>query len=360
MTAKWHWVMAALVLAAEGWAYAQTPSAASGPAKAGPVTVAVLTFESDLKAPDKSGELMADILASRLSALGDFSIVERQDMAKVLAEQKLTLSGLVSPDQAAKVGKLLGAKLLVTGRVTSTGTKVFAVCKVIGSETGQVKGSFLSLAQNISLEDLVEKVGANLQESLPAWSKQLVPADQQGPDEEAALKKLLEGKAPPAVAVVAPEMHVGPRVIDPAVETEFKRFLTHTGVPVTALKPEATAEVASHIKDFGQLGRLLAGTRYLIYGEAFSEAAGTVAGMTVALGRVEIQIIDLETGKVLLADRATARAPDLAEHLAAKTALQKAAHELALKMLPKLYEQFPAAAKKPAAEKPQDANQAKP
>ena len=38
-------------------------------------------------------------------------------MEKVLGEQELGLSGTVSPDTAAKVGHLTGAKVLVTGRV---------------------------------------------------------------------------------------------------------------------------------------------------------------------------------------------------------------------------------------------------
>ena len=351
MKAHQTWAMWAAVLLAASAALAADPPAASQPSKPGDLTVAVLTFDSDLKTPERSGELTSDVLSARLGAMGGIRVVERQDIAKVLAEQKVTLSGLVSPEEGVKVGKMLGAKLLVTGRVTTTGTKLYVICKVVGTETSQVKGLFLTLPQNTSLEDLLDKVGEKLQESLPAWSKELVPAEQRGPDDEAVLKKLLNGKAPPAVAVVAPEMHVGPRVIDPAVETEFKKLLTHTGVPVTALKPEGEAQVIAHVKDFGQLARTLAGTRYLIYGEAFSEAAGTVAGMTVALARVEIQFIDLETGKVLLADRATARAADLAEHLAAKTALQKAARELAMKMLPKLYEQFPAKDAKPPAPK---------
>ena len=89
-------------------------------------------------------------------------------------------------------------------------------------------------------------------------------------------------------------------------------------------------------KDLARLSRLLAGTRYLICGEAFSERGGTIHGLVVGVGRVELQIIDLQTGKILIADRETGRAPDLSEHLAGKTALQKAGRKLAMRMLPKL------------------------
>ena len=45
----------------------------------------------------------------------------------------------------------------------------------------------------------------------------------------------------------------------------------------------------------------------------------------------------------LIADRETGRAPDLSEHLAGKTALQKAGRTLAMRMLPKLIKQLPKA-----------------
>ncbi len=151
-------------------------------------TAAVLTFESNLKELEKSGELIADILSARLGALGDLNIVERQDIKKIIEEQKLTLAGLVSPDKAVKVGKLLGAKLLITGRITTTGTRLYVVCKVISAETSQVKGFFLSLEQNISLDDLLEKTGEKLLTSLPSWIKQLIPLDKRAPDDVAILK----------------------------------------------------------------------------------------------------------------------------------------------------------------------------
>lgn len=322
------------------------PASTQPQSQRAPVTVAILSFDSELKTPDNSGQLVADILSARLGATCDVTVVERQDIAKILAEQKLTLAGLVSADRAVQVGKLLGAKLLITGRISGTGNKVYAICKAMQTESGQVKGMYLALPQNISMDDLVDKIGDKLAESLPGWIQDLVPAADRGQDVVAALKKMLEGKSTPAIAVVVPEQHIGPRVIDPAVETEFKTVLTQAGATVSTLTPEVAREVAANLKDTAKTARLLAGVRYLICGEAFSESAGTVQGLMVAGARAEIQVIDLETGKVLVADRATTRAPDLAEHLAGKTALQRAGRELAARMLPKLVEQFPPAAQK--------------
>ena len=305
--------------------------------------------------------MIADILSARLGALGDLIIVERQDIEKILTEQKLTLAGLVSPDKAVQVGKMLGAQLLITGRVTSTGTRIYVICKVINAETSQVKGFFLSLEQNVSFDDLLDKTGGKLSKSLPAWTKQLIPPERRKPGDVAVLKKLLANKALPTVAIIVPEQHIGRAVIDPAVETEFKMLLTRAGVKPVELSESAIKTACQDLKDLARLSRLLAGTRYLICGEAFSERGGTIHGLIVGVGRVELQIIDLQSGKILIADRETGRAPDLSEHLAGKTALQKAGRKLAMRMLPKLIKQLPKVEKKQTGEevinhKPEEAN----
>jgi len=338
-------VTLALMLAA-GRDVAQSPPAATRPTAAPQTpTVAVLTFKSNLKAPPEAGQMTADVLSARLCVVEGLRVVERQEIQQILGEQKLTLAGLVSPAEAVKAGKLLGAQLLLTGRVTSTGSGIYVICKAIHSETGQMKGFFLSLPQNISFLDLVDKTAVKLIGSLPNWARELIPPEKRGPAPAEVLKKLLAGKTAPPLAVVIAEQHIGPRVIDPAVETEFKALLTSAGVRPLELSEETIRKVSADGKDFARLSRVLAGTRYLIRGEAFSERAGTVHGLIIGVARAEVQVIDLQTGKVLLADRQTARAPDLGEHLAAKTALQKAGRKIAMRMLPKLFEHFPPAPK---------------
>jgi len=317
------------------------------PARPGMPTAAVLTFQSNLKEPQDSGQMMADILSARLCAVAGLTVVSREDIEKILNEQKLTLAGLVGPEQAVKVGKLLGAQLLVTGRVTVAGSAVYVICKVISSETGQMKGFFLTLPQNVTFEQLLEKTGTKLAGSLGGWAGELIPPEKRGPDPVDVLKKLLAGKAAPPLAVVIPEQHIGRAVLDPAVETEFKRLLTGAGILPVDVKRSVGPEVLRHRREAEQLRPLLGPVRYLICGEAFSEHAGVVHGLTIGSARAEVEIIDLRTGKILLADRQTARSPDLSEHLAGKTALQKAGHEIAMRLLPKLFECFPAAPKPP-------------
>jgi len=69
------------------------------------------------------GSGVADMLATALVKSGKFAVIERDELDKVISEQKLGESGLVTPQTAPKVGQLLGAELFVIGAVTECGTK---------------------------------------------------------------------------------------------------------------------------------------------------------------------------------------------------------------------------------------------
>jgi hypothetical protein len=56
----------------------------------------------------------------------------------VIAEQKLTLSHLIDPSSAKKLGKLLGVDAIVSGTITDLGISLRVNARLIGTETGEV------------------------------------------------------------------------------------------------------------------------------------------------------------------------------------------------------------------------------
>ncbi|MBI5806606.1 hypothetical protein HZA73_11300 [candidate division TA06 bacterium] len=103
--------------------------------------VAVMDFE------DKTGHGgwhigsgMADMLTTALVKSGKFMVIERQQLAKIMQEQSLGMSGAVTPQSAAQVGKLLGVELMVTGSVNEFGEKSSKVGGSVGSSVS--KGMF--------------------------------------------------------------------------------------------------------------------------------------------------------------------------------------------------------------------------
>src|SRR5437762_5418151 len=107
------------------------------------LTVAVFDFESKDEAVRDLGPKVATLINANLSAEPQIITVERAELEKVLGEHELGLSGTVSPDTAAKVGHLTGAKVLVTGRVFKADKELVIVAKIIGTETSRVYGELV-------------------------------------------------------------------------------------------------------------------------------------------------------------------------------------------------------------------------
>jgi curli biogenesis system outer membrane secretion channel CsgG len=62
-----------------------------------------------------------DVFVTELVKSGKFRVVEREQLAALMEEKNLTLSGDVDPATAVRIGKLLGVNYLLTGAVTEYG-----------------------------------------------------------------------------------------------------------------------------------------------------------------------------------------------------------------------------------------------
>jgi Mg-chelatase subunit ChlD len=67
-----------------------------------------------------------------------FRVLERRDLQSILSELELALSGLAEEGPAAKVGKLLGARVLVVGRLYPKGQAYELFLKLLWVENGEV------------------------------------------------------------------------------------------------------------------------------------------------------------------------------------------------------------------------------
>lgn len=133
-----------------------------------PRTLSVLYFTNTTEDPDAAwlSKGLADMLVSDLGASGAFSVIEREELQKVLREQELALSGLVDEQSAPEIGKLLGANLLVFGSYISKGKGLRLDAKAVEVESGTLVCT-ASVAgttdQALNLEsDLAEKLAAGL------------------------------------------------------------------------------------------------------------------------------------------------------------------------------------------------------
>jgi curli biogenesis system outer membrane secretion channel CsgG len=106
-------------------------------------TIAVSEFEnkSGWSGGWKIGWGMQEMMATSLIDTGLFSVLERQDLSSVMAEQDLGASGRAASGSAAAVGQLARAQILISGAVTEFEEKKGGEGAGIGFKGFRIGGS---------------------------------------------------------------------------------------------------------------------------------------------------------------------------------------------------------------------------
>jgi curli biogenesis system outer membrane secretion channel CsgG len=105
---------------------ASIPAGAQGPRK----RIAIMNFDFSAVQSDVAaifggrqdvGKGVADLLVDRLVTDGRYSVIERKELDKIVAEQNFSNSDRADPNSAAKLGRLLGVDAIVIGSITQFG-----------------------------------------------------------------------------------------------------------------------------------------------------------------------------------------------------------------------------------------------
>jgi curli biogenesis system outer membrane secretion channel CsgG len=122
-------IIAAVVFAAPSQAQTATPAGAAAPA--GPKKrVAVMNFDygtvrtyvQQIFGTDQDvGKGISDMLVEKLVNGGQYSVIERNALDKILKEQNFSNSDRADPTSAAKIGAVLGVDAIIIGSITQFG-----------------------------------------------------------------------------------------------------------------------------------------------------------------------------------------------------------------------------------------------
>jgi curli biogenesis system outer membrane secretion channel CsgG len=87
------------------------------------------------------GKGISDLLVEKLLAGGKYSIIERQDLDKILTEQNFSNSNRADPGTASQIGRILGVDAIIIGSITQFGRDDKST-SVGGGAIGGITGRF--------------------------------------------------------------------------------------------------------------------------------------------------------------------------------------------------------------------------
>jgi len=101
-------------------------------------TVVVFPFPYADGIKSVEGALISERILTKLADRGRVRVLERSLIDKVMEEQKLSALGFVDPATSVKIGKLLGARGILSGTVTDLGEKIEIHVRLTSVETDEV------------------------------------------------------------------------------------------------------------------------------------------------------------------------------------------------------------------------------
>ncbi len=128
--------------------------------------IAVLDFElrGDSFKTKGMGGIVAEWFTTTLVQDGRFEVVERALLQKIVAEQKLGMTGLIDKNSSSQLGKLLGVKTIITGSVLQIQDTIEVNARIINVQTGSI----------IAAENIRSTTGTNLRKVIQLLTERIM------------------------------------------------------------------------------------------------------------------------------------------------------------------------------------------
>ena len=82
--------------------------------------------------------IVSDLLRDNFFSTGQYAVLERANMDKLIKEQQFQMSGCSSTECAVELGKILNMQEMVVGSVTKLGTRYFINARMVDVESGEI------------------------------------------------------------------------------------------------------------------------------------------------------------------------------------------------------------------------------
>jgi TolB-like protein len=127
--------------------------------ESGKKSIAVVDFNDLQGNITELGRFLAEEFSTALVTTGKgFEVVDRTHLKSILAEHKLSFTGLIDPQTARKLGKIAGVEAIVTGTITPFGDSVRLSVKVLVTDTAKViTASTGNIPKTKAIEELLTR-----------------------------------------------------------------------------------------------------------------------------------------------------------------------------------------------------------
>lgn len=133
-----------------------------------PFTILILPFENSERGPsaDSLQEAISELLEVFFSHSGSYAVVDRRRLDSVLAEQSLTLKGLVPQEEKQRIGKILGAKVMITGGIAEQDETLIITAHAFDIASGRLLASAGTNNRANAVADMAKELYGRLIEDL--------------------------------------------------------------------------------------------------------------------------------------------------------------------------------------------------
>jgi TolB-like protein len=293
----------------------------------------MLDFGSNVPDNPNLGRQIGDVVVATLSGEAGVQLVDRAAMARTLADHHMASAGPVRADQARKIGEVVDARLLVTGKAFAVDRRVFIAAQLIGTETGAVEPVLVNGTRDADPAELLLQLSAKVAERLKAAGPKLLADKDAFADPLPGLRDALAGRPLPTVSVGVAKRSGGPAAAartDPAVGAEVRGVLAAAGFTVADADREPDkADKADVVVTY----------------DGTSAVGGRAGSLVTCLADVELKAVRRKDSQEMFSDRLSAGGVDLGASNAGSAALQKGGRELGIRLLRQFADTLPAVEK---------------
>jgi TolB-like protein len=290
--------------------------------------VAVLDFDaSGAPALGPNGGIVAgELLAAALSARDGVHLVERTSLRRALEEQTLGLAGVVDPATAARVRRLVGAQVLVTGRVFSVANRLDVSARAVDTETGHVEAVVAEGRPGDDLRALSGGVAEKIARLLSERGEALAPGRERArvADASSDLARELAGAALPRVSIRVRETVLHVEEPHSVAADELIAFLIAANIEV---RRAGEQDLPVELDEYLAKPVAPAGADVVILGKAAGRFGLRTGDLVSVKARVTLTAVDTATRRVLAVTETEAKEIDVAPREAAVQAIVSATRE---------------------------------